>query len=194
VIRIAPDGSVPAGNPFAGRARRQTGDLELWPSQPTEPCDPTHNRRTLGKSSTAPRGGDEVNLIGKGKNYGLAGDRLTASITPVPRSTIRQPKTAWSSRSKYWVPSIAPVRHDLLYRKAVSEMERQPVHRRACAARLLVRPDAERQYRDGRRNACWKNFHGAYQGRPPGGRTGALWLLTDSSNGRVLRVGGRPAK
>ncbi len=34
IVRIKPDGSVPADNPFVGKPGAKAGNLELWPSQP----------------------------------------------------------------------------------------------------------------------------------------------------------------
>lgn len=69
IIRVYPDGSVPADNPFADNGN-DTAD-QFWT---------TGNRNVLGMvfdgdgrlwaNEMGPRGGDEFNLIEKGNNYG----------------------------------------------------------------------------------------------------------------------------
>ena len=69
ILRLRDDGSVPSDNPFVGKAGWKpeiysTGHrnpLGLW-------FDP--KRGTLWESEFGPRGGDEVNIIQRGKNYG----------------------------------------------------------------------------------------------------------------------------
>ena len=53
LIRIAPDGSAPAGQPVRRPRRRQTGNLELWPPQPAGPRDQSRQPAISGKASTA---------------------------------------------------------------------------------------------------------------------------------------------
>lgn len=69
VIRIASDGSVPADNPFVGRADAKP---EIWSYGHRNDQGLAINPATgdLWEVEHGPRGGDEVNIIGKGKNYG----------------------------------------------------------------------------------------------------------------------------
>ena len=53
LIRIAPDGSVPARQPVRRPHRRQAGNLELRPPQRAGARDQSGHRRALGESSTA---------------------------------------------------------------------------------------------------------------------------------------------
>ena len=104
LIRIAPDGSVPAGNPFAGRANAKP---EIWSyGHRNEQGSRSIRHRASSGNRHGPRGGDEVNIIGKGKNYGwpVIGYGIDYNGT---KSTTALPGTASSSRS-IWVPSIAP--------------------------------------------------------------------------------------
>lgn len=106
VIRIAKDGSVPADNPFVGKA----GALpEIW----------SYGHRnaqgaTLGPDGRfwmnehGPQGGDEINIPLAGRNYGwpvitygenYGGGKIGDGITA--KDGMEQPL-------HYWVPSIAP--------------------------------------------------------------------------------------
>jgi glucose/arabinose dehydrogenase len=107
VIRITPDGKPAPGNPFAAT----NGALpEIWAygqrSQEGLAFDPATGR--LWETEHGPRGGDELNLIEKGKNYGwpvithgidYGGSPVGAGITA--KDGMEQPVY-------YWDPVIAP--------------------------------------------------------------------------------------
>ena len=106
VLRLGPDGAAAPGNPFAGRS----GALpEIWSYGHRNPqglaFDPATGR--LWSQEHGPRGGDEVNLVRRGRNYGwpvitygrnYSGTKITDETA---RPGMEQPAT-------YWTPSIAP--------------------------------------------------------------------------------------
>ena len=69
IIRLNDDGSVPADNPFSAR---RTAAAEIWSYGHRNPQGLAFHPRTgeLFAGEHGPDGGDEINLIGKGKNYG----------------------------------------------------------------------------------------------------------------------------
>ncbi|HKH90508.1 MAG TPA: PQQ-dependent sugar dehydrogenase [Gemmatimonadaceae bacterium] len=68
VIRIRPDGSVPDDNPFVGRADAKP---EIWALGHRNPQGLAFDAQgRLWQVEHGTRGGDELNLIQKGKNYG----------------------------------------------------------------------------------------------------------------------------
>ena len=87
VVRIGADGSVPKDNPFVGRA-----DVlpEIWTYGMRNPQGMALNPWTgeLWESEHGPRGGDEVNVIAPGKNYGwpLATYGINYSGLPIPEA------------------------------------------------------------------------------------------------------------
>ena len=107
IIRITPDGKPAPGNPFT----TTNGALpEIWAygqrSQEGLAFDPATGR--LWETEHGPRGGDELNLIEKGKNYGwpvithgidYGGSPIGAGITA--KDGMEQPVY-------YWDPVIAP--------------------------------------------------------------------------------------
>ncbi len=106
ILRLNRDGSAPADNPFVGRP----GALpEIWSYGHRNPqglaFDPATGR--LWSQEHGPLGGDEVNLVERGRNYGwpvitygrnYSGTRITDETA---RPGMERPRT-------YWVPSIAP--------------------------------------------------------------------------------------
>lgn len=106
VYRIAADGSIPSDNPFVGapNAKEATYSLGHRNLQGLA-VHPTTGQ--IWEHEHGPRGGDEVNIIEPGKNYGWPvityGINYDGSqITPeVGMAGMEQP-------FHYWVPSIAP--------------------------------------------------------------------------------------
>ncbi|WNO03603.1 PQQ-dependent sugar dehydrogenase [Rhodoferax mekongensis] len=110
VIRILKDGKAPADNPFATPEARQAGALpEIWSYGHRNPqglVQAPDGR--LWEMEHGPQGGDEINLIAPGRNYGwpvitygenYGGGKIGAGITT--QAGMEQPLY-------YWTPSIAP--------------------------------------------------------------------------------------
>jgi glucose/arabinose dehydrogenase len=69
IVRIHADGSVPADNPFVGRI---DADPAVWTYGHRNPqgLDVDPSTGTVWSAEHGPRGGDEINRIEKGANYG----------------------------------------------------------------------------------------------------------------------------
>lgn len=106
ILRLNDDGTVPADNPFVGEA----GVLpEIWAYGIRSPQGLAFHPETgaLWETEHGPRGGDELNVIEPGRNYGWPvityginynGRQIGDGITEAPG--MEQPV-------HYWVPSIA---------------------------------------------------------------------------------------
>ena len=183
VIRIAPDGSVPAGNPFAGRADAKP---EIWSYGHRNPQSLAIHpaSRELWEIEHGPRGGDEVNLIGKGKNYGwpVIGYGIDYSGAKIHDATA---KDGMEQPLKYWVPSIAPSGMAFYSGKLFPKWDGSlflGALRGAMLVRLTLNGNTVTSEERLLQNLN-ERIRDVRQGPD-----GALWLLTDSSNGRVLRV------
>ena len=185
VVRILPDGGVPDDNPFARMpgARPEIGSYGHRNPQGAA-LDPVTGR--LWTVEHGPRGGDELNHPEAGKNYGwpvisygreYAGGSIGEGTA---RPGMEQPV-------KYWDPSVSPSGlafytgtllpgwKGSLFTGALSgarliRLRLNPAGERVVEEEPLLTELRER-IRDVRQ-----------------GPDGALWLLTDSPNGRVLRV------
>ncbi len=106
IHRIHDDGRIPAGNPFVDTP----GALpSIWSYGHRNPQGLRINPATgeLWEHEHGPRGGDELNRIQRGLNYGwpLASYGMNYNGTPLTEVTTRpdiEPPVT------YWVPSIAP--------------------------------------------------------------------------------------
>lgn len=105
IIRINRDGTVPKNNPFVGNKKGQA-KIWSWGHRNTQAIV-MDKRGRIFANEHGPMGGDEVNLIKKGKNYGwpiitYGLDYSGATISPwTKKRGLEQPLY-------YWVPSIAP--------------------------------------------------------------------------------------
>lgn len=107
IIRLNDDGSVPSDNPFVD----QDGALpEIWSYGHRSPQGLAVHPVTgdLWESEHGPQGGDEINLIEPGNNYGwpVIGRGVNYGTTGSPiHGAIGQ--TGMESPTYFWVPSIA---------------------------------------------------------------------------------------
>ncbi|MBA4361321.1 MAG: oxidoreductase, partial [Pseudomonas sp.] len=87
VVRIYPDGKVPDDNPFVGQSGVRP---EIWSYGQRNPQGAALNPWTgvLWENEHGPRGGDEINIIERGKNYGwpLATHGINYSGQPIPEA------------------------------------------------------------------------------------------------------------
>jgi glucose/arabinose dehydrogenase len=187
IVRVRPDGSVPADNPFVKTAGAKP---EIWSYGHRNSQGAALNPQTgaLWETEHGPRGGDEVNIPQAGKNYGwpVIGYGIDYSGAKIHQSThkdgMEQP--VW-----HWVPSIATsgmafYTGDLL-----------PAWRGNVLVGGLVSQTLSRLELDGDKVVKEERLLQGLNERIRDvrqGPDGAVYLLTDASNGRILRLA--PAK
>ncbi len=106
VLRLHDDGRVPSDNPFVNQKGAKP---EIWSYGHRNPqglvYDQTTN--TLYDVEHGPKGGDELNKVEKGKNYGWPVITWGIDYDGKPISDIQE-KDGLEQPLRYWVPSIAP--------------------------------------------------------------------------------------
>lgn len=107
IIRLDLDGSVPADNPFVGDAKLRD---EIWSFGHRNPQGLLFDSPTqrLWEIEHGPRGGDEINLILKGRNYGwpvVSHGKEYWGPFAVGEATS---KPGMEDPRKVYIPSIAP--------------------------------------------------------------------------------------
>ncbi len=106
IVRLNEDGTVPSDNPFTG----QSGALpEIWSYGHRSPQGLAFHPQTgdLWMTEHGPQGGDELNLVKPGANYGwpVVGYGVNyGTSSPIHQS---QTMTGMESPTRFWVPSIA---------------------------------------------------------------------------------------
>jgi glucose/arabinose dehydrogenase len=106
VVRLHDDGRVPQDNPFVGRAGAKP---EIWSYGHRNPQGMALHPTTgeLWANEHGARGGDEINLVRAGRNYGWPA--ITHGVdyngTPISPDTAR---AGMEQPVLHWTPSIAP--------------------------------------------------------------------------------------
>lgn len=106
IIRLHLDGTVPKDNPFVGK----DGLDEIYSYGHRNPQGLFYDKssKQLYSNEHGPRGGDEINIIKKGKNYGwptISHGKEYSSFKSVGEGT---KKEGMEDPIKVYVPSIAP--------------------------------------------------------------------------------------
>jgi glucose/arabinose dehydrogenase len=106
ILRVDPDGSVPADNPFVG----QDGALpEIWSLGHRNVQSATFDPQgRLWAVEHGPRGGDELNLIERGVNYGWPSQSYGEEYSGFPIRGAATERDGMRQPVYYWDPVIAP--------------------------------------------------------------------------------------
>jgi hypothetical protein len=106
IHRIKDDGSIPADNPFVGKGKAVASVFSYGNRNPQGmTMDPVTG--LIWETEHGPRGGDELNLIQSGANYGWPVITYGINYDGKPISAISK-KEGMSQPVTYWIPSIAP--------------------------------------------------------------------------------------
>jgi len=189
LVRLYPDGRVPEDNPFVGRAGARP---EIWSYGHRNPQGAALNPWTgrLWTHEHGPRGGDEINIPEAGRNYGwpLATHGINYSFLPIPEA---RGKTVAGSEPPHYVWEKSPAISGMAFYDA----GRFPAWQHslfigALAAQALIRLEL-----DGDRIVHEERLLEGLATRIRDVRVGPdgyLYLLTDETNGKLLRLGLAP--
>lgn len=184
IVRLLPDGTVPADNPFVGDEDVRP-EIFSYGHRNVQGVFYDAQADRLYAHEHGARGGDEVNLIQPGRNYGWPAithgvDYSGAQISPYTALPgMEQPLL-------HWTPSIAPSGLTRYQGDAfpawkgsffVGALADQSVHRLTL--------DAEGRLQD--REVMFESL-GVRVRDVRSGPDGMLYLLTDDAAGKVLRV------
>lgn len=183
IVRIAPDGSVPQDNPFVGR-RDAAPEVWSYGNRNVQGAALHPQSGKLWAHEHGPRGGDEVNIIEKGKNFGwpVIGYGIDYSGAKIHEAT---QKAGMEQPIKYWVPSIAPSGM-AFYQGDLFPAWRGSLFVGALAGGILVRLTLDGERVTGEERLLRELGERIRDVRA--GPDGALYLATDNSSGRILRV------
>jgi glucose/arabinose dehydrogenase len=189
LIRIKPDGSVPPDNPFVG----QQGALpEIWTLGHRNIQSMTFDPQgRLWEVEHGPQGGDELNLIEKKKNYGWAlqtyGEEYSGD--PVPGAATQRP--GMEQPVYYWDPVIAPSGMQF-YTGDAFPAWRNSLFIGNLADENLVRLTLENNRVTGEEHLLTDRGQRVRDVRQ--GPDGALYVVTDESNGELWKIAPRRGK
>lgn len=183
VVRIERDGGVPSDNPFLNRAEALP---EIWSYGHRNPQGAAVHPVTgeLWVSEHGPMGGDELNIARPGRNYGwpVITYGRAYSGAAIGEGTARE---GMEQPAYYWVPSIGTCGLAFYTSDRIPGW-RSSVFVGGLRDRLLARLEL-----DGARVVHEERLFAELRERIRDvrqGPDGLLYLLTDSAEGRVLRI------
>ncbi len=184
VLRINTDGSVPKDNPFAGKAgaRPEIFAIGIRDDQGIA-IQPKSGR--LWVSEHGPRGGDEINVIEKGKNYGFPIIGYGRDYTGKPINNDKTVQAGMEQPVYFWTPDIAPAGIAFYSGKTFPAWDGD-LFVAALAGRNLVR-----LMLNGDRVVAEERLLGDLNARIRGvaqGPDDALYVLTDGMGGKILKL------
>lgn len=182
VIRILPDGTAPSDNPWSEDANALP---EIWSyGHRNMQAIVVAPDGTVYANEHGPKGGDEVNIIKPGLNYGWpvitrGVDYNGASITPYTEYPgMQQPLVDWTpsiapSGMTYYTGDQFPDWKGDLFAVSLAEksVRRIDLEQMKVVSDQIVFPEIKQRLRDIRT-----------------GPDGALYILTDGKNGKLIRV------
>jgi glucose/arabinose dehydrogenase len=187
IVRINPDGSVPKDNPFVGK---EGAKPEIWSigHRNVEAATLHPTTGELWEVEHGARGGDEINIARKGKDYGwptiaygieYKGDPITGGITA--KEGMEQPLY-------YWDPVIAPSGMTFYTGSMFPEWTGN-LFVGGLASTNLVRLVIENEKVVGEERLLTDLQPNRERIRAvKQGPDGALYVLTDSPKGRLLKL------
>lgn len=186
VVRIYPDGRIPEDNPFVGQKGARP---EIWSyghrNQQGAALNPWTG--TLWTHEHGPKGGDEINLIERGQNYGwpLATHGIDYSSKPIPEA---KGKVVEGTVAPYHVWEKSPGISGMTF----YDGERFKPWQHNLFIGALADKDVIRLQLDGDKVVHEERLLGGLKARIRDvrqGPDGYVYVLTDEDKGAVYRVG-----
>jgi glucose/arabinose dehydrogenase len=186
VLRIRPDGSAPPDNPFVGQSNALPEIWTLGHRNVQAAAFDTDGRLWVVEHGT--RGGDELNLIEKRKNYGwpIVAYGIEYSGRPIPdavtaRSGMEQPVYYWDpviapSGAQWYTGNAFPAWRGNLFVGSLGDMAlvRLTLENGRVTGEEHLLADRKQRVRDVRQ-----------------GPDGALYVVTDQEDGELWRIAPR---
>ena len=180
LVRLNDDGSVPADNPFTAQGGVAA---QVWSLGHRNPLGIDFDARgRLWDVEMGPRGGDELNLVERGGNYGYPivsnGDHYDGRDIPDhdTRPEFDAPKVSWN-------PVISPSSL-LIYSGAMFPDWQGDAFIGGLSSQSLVRVEIEGDgAREAQRFDMGERIRAVEQGPD-----GAIWLLEDGKGGQLLKL------
>jgi glucose/arabinose dehydrogenase len=186
VLRINPDGSIPKDNPFAGRAGAHPEIYALgFRDIQGVAIQPRTGR--LWTSEHGPRGGDEINAVTRGANYGFPVIGYGREYSGKPINGDKTAQDGMQQPVYFWTPDIAPA-GIAFYTGRQFPAWKDNLFVSALAGKSLLRLVLDRDRVVGEERLLVElnqRIRGVAEGPD-----GALYVLTDGNTGKILRLSG----
>ncbi len=184
VLRINADGTIPKDNPFVGRAGARP-EIYALGFRDDQGMDIHPRTGRLWTSEHGPRGGDEINEVEKGKNYGFPVIGYGRDYTGKPINNDKTTQAGLEQPVYFWTPDIAPAGIGFYTGRMFPSWDGS-LFVSGLASKYLVR-----LVLDGHRVVAEERLLVDQNARIRAvseGPDGALYVLTDGANGKILRL------
>jgi glucose/arabinose dehydrogenase len=184
ILRIRTDGTVPADNPFVGNSAWLP---EIWSTGHRSPQGMAFHPVTgqLWMNEHGPKGGDELNRVGRGLNYGWPTITYGINYNGTTIGDGLKEKDGMEQPLHQWTPSIGASGF------AFYTADRFPAWKGNAFVGSLALTHLQRLVLDGERVADTEVLLDDWNERIRDvrqGPDGALYVLTDARNGQVAKV------
>lgn len=180
ILRLNDDGSLPADNPFAAEGGVAAEVWSLGHRNPLGIAFDSSGR--LWNNEMGPAGGDELNLVKRGNNYGYPivsnGDHYGGADIPD-----HDTRPEFAAPAAWWTPVISPSSL-IFYDGALFPAWRGNALIGGLSSQALVRVEIDGESaREAERYSLGARIRAVRQGPD-----GAVWLLEDGRGGRLLKL------
>lgn len=184
VVRIKPDGSIPADNPYVGQAGAKP---EIWSIGHRNLQAAAINPKTgeLWTVEHGAKGGDELNIPRAGKNYGWPSITYGEEYSGKPIGDGITAKEGLEQPIYYWDPVIAPSG------MAFYQADLFPAWKGSLLVGALKEHHIARLTLDGDKVVGEERIAVDFGERIRDvvvGPDGAVWAVTDEDDGKVIRI------
>jgi glucose/arabinose dehydrogenase len=183
IVRINPDGSAPSDNPFNGKPNAVPEIWTLGHRNVQAAAFDADGRLWVVEHGT--RGGDELNLIEKGKNYGWPLVAYGEEYSGRPIAGAVTARSGYEQPVYYWDPVIAPSGAQFYSGEAFPAW-RGSLFVGSLAQRRLVRVVIDNGRVAGEEHLLMERRQRVRDVRQ--GPDGALYVVTDESNGELWKI------
>lgn len=180
VIRLNDDGSVVADNPFT-----QQGEIgkQVWSLGHRNPLGIAFDHKDqLWVVEMGPKGGDELNLIHKGENYGYPivsnGDHYSGKEIPdhATRPEFKAPEISW-------IPVISPSNLVFYQKQLFPQWTNKALIGGLSSEAIIVVDTESKPVREIQRLNMKQRIRDIYPAHD-----GSIWVLEDGKNAGLLRL------
>lgn len=180
MIKLYDNGTAFAGNPFASQGAIQS---QIWSLGHRNPLGFDWDAQgRLWEVEMGPMGGDELNLIQSGANYGwpLVSEGTHYNGTQIPKHSTRPD---FAAPKAFWVPVISPAGMIIYKGSLFSSWTGNAIITGLSAqgiVRVAITGDTAKE---AQRISMGKRMRGVREHKD-----GSIWVIEDGQNGRLLKL------
>ncbi|WP_284115805.1 PQQ-dependent sugar dehydrogenase [Acinetobacter pittii] len=185
ILRLNEDGTAAVGNPFY----KQGGvTAEIWSLGHRNPLGMAFDRQgQLWVVEMGPKGGDELNIITKGENYGYPivsnGDHYSGQ--PIPDHHTRP---EFKAPEIDWTPVISPSSMIIYRGQQFPAWQNKALIGGLSSEAIIVVDLQHKPVKEVQRLDMKKRIRGLHEAKD-----GSIWVIEDGSNARLLKLSKKPS-